>query len=309
MAVYKVPQDVEADDKLIGPFSFRQFVFILVMIGFLYLTYLFATIMPLLAIVPLPIAAFFGILGLWPRKDQPVEVYLAALIHFWTTPRKKIWNQEGHVEHVRINVPKKETPTYTDGLQSFQVKSRLHTLASTLDSRGWASKNLAGEQIPRFNQQEIYSDRLVMPQVAPSQTQAVTTSPEEDVLDVDNNPIGQNFQHMVDEANVHRQETIRQQFQEAATMSANGEQVDDAHLNFNPYPEMQQRVITPNPFEVAAAQQPIPQTSEEPAQTQASDSMPMDAILNLAASNDLNVSTLARQAEQALHSGDTIQLH
>jgi hypothetical protein len=24
MAQYKVPQDVEADDKLIGPFSFRQ---------------------------------------------------------------------------------------------------------------------------------------------------------------------------------------------------------------------------------------------------------------------------------------------
>ena len=27
MAVYKVPQDVEADDKLIGPFSFRQFIY------------------------------------------------------------------------------------------------------------------------------------------------------------------------------------------------------------------------------------------------------------------------------------------
>ena len=30
MAQYKVPQDVEADDKLLGPFSFRQFVYLLV---------------------------------------------------------------------------------------------------------------------------------------------------------------------------------------------------------------------------------------------------------------------------------------
>ena len=30
MAQYKVPQDVEADDKLIGPFSFRQFVYLLI---------------------------------------------------------------------------------------------------------------------------------------------------------------------------------------------------------------------------------------------------------------------------------------
>jgi hypothetical protein len=30
MAVYKVPQDVEAEDKLIGPFSFRQFIYLIV---------------------------------------------------------------------------------------------------------------------------------------------------------------------------------------------------------------------------------------------------------------------------------------
>ena len=30
MAVYKVPQDVEADDKLIGPFSFRQFIYLII---------------------------------------------------------------------------------------------------------------------------------------------------------------------------------------------------------------------------------------------------------------------------------------
>ena len=30
MAVYKVAQDVEADDKLIGPFSFRQFVYLII---------------------------------------------------------------------------------------------------------------------------------------------------------------------------------------------------------------------------------------------------------------------------------------
>lgn len=30
MAQYKVPQDVEADDKLLGPFSFRQFIYLLI---------------------------------------------------------------------------------------------------------------------------------------------------------------------------------------------------------------------------------------------------------------------------------------
>ena len=30
MATYKVPQDVEAEDKLLGPFTFRQFIYLLI---------------------------------------------------------------------------------------------------------------------------------------------------------------------------------------------------------------------------------------------------------------------------------------
>ena len=30
MAEYKVAQDVEAEDKLIGPFSFRQFIYLII---------------------------------------------------------------------------------------------------------------------------------------------------------------------------------------------------------------------------------------------------------------------------------------
>lgn len=321
MAVYKVPQDVEADDKLIGPFSFRQFVFILVMIGSLYATYLFFTISPLLVMIPLPIAVFFGILGLWPRKDQPIEVYLAALLHFWTSPRKKIWDQEGHIEHVRINVPKREVPHYTDGLQTYQVKSRLHNLAATLDSRGWAAKNLQGNQVPRYTQQSpqsAQSDRLIMPAIATSTM--IDNEAEADVLDAESNPIGQNFQQLVDQSTAERQEILRKQFQEAAAMSASGEELDDQHLNFNPYPEMRQSVVQPRSPQHQVNQpsddnsvQNDDQNSSDDREVSTGETAPTNAILNLANNSDLNVSTIARQAEQAeesaLHSGDTIELH
>ena len=32
MAVYKVAQDVEAEDKLLGPFSFRQFIYLIIVV-------------------------------------------------------------------------------------------------------------------------------------------------------------------------------------------------------------------------------------------------------------------------------------
>ena len=33
MGQYRVPQDVEAEDKILGPFSFRQFVYLMIGVG------------------------------------------------------------------------------------------------------------------------------------------------------------------------------------------------------------------------------------------------------------------------------------
>ena len=52
MAVYKVPQDVEAEDKLLGPFSFKQFIFLIVAIGMIALAWGLFSVLPPLAIIP-----------------------------------------------------------------------------------------------------------------------------------------------------------------------------------------------------------------------------------------------------------------
>ena len=80
MAQYKVPQDVEADDKLLGPFSFRQFVYLLVCGGLIALAVGLFQIFPLLAIIPVPPILLFAALALPIKKDQPMETYIAALV-------------------------------------------------------------------------------------------------------------------------------------------------------------------------------------------------------------------------------------
>ena len=82
MAQYKVPQDVEADDKLLGPFTFRQFIYLLVVAGLIAMSVaLFQLAFPL-AILPLPFIVLFGALALPLKKDQPMETYLSALVSF-----------------------------------------------------------------------------------------------------------------------------------------------------------------------------------------------------------------------------------
>ena len=44
MSVYKVPQDVEAEDKLLGPFSFRQFIFLIIAVVSLGAAYILARV-------------------------------------------------------------------------------------------------------------------------------------------------------------------------------------------------------------------------------------------------------------------------
>jgi hypothetical protein len=82
MATYKVPQDVEADDKLIGPFSFRQFIYLIIVALSIALAWGLSKLFIGLVIIPLPVILLFGALALPLRKDQPMEIYLAAIISY-----------------------------------------------------------------------------------------------------------------------------------------------------------------------------------------------------------------------------------
>lgn len=141
MATYKVPQDVESEDKIIGFLSLKQFIFVLVMIASLWMCWVLAKIQILLGVIPLPIAIVSGVLGLYQRKDQPIEVYLASWLRFRTKPRTRKWDQEGLESRVIITAPKVIEKNYTKGLTKTQVDNRLTQLSALLDTRGWASKH------------------------------------------------------------------------------------------------------------------------------------------------------------------------
>lgn len=144
MATYKVPQDVEAEDKLIGFLSLKQFIFVLIMCAALWMCWILIQVNIFLGLIPLPIVIVSGMLGLYQRKDQPVEVYLASWLRFKLKPRTRRWDQEGLEQRVVVTAPKIIEKNYTKGLTEQQVASRLTQLSSLLDSRGWASKQVSG---------------------------------------------------------------------------------------------------------------------------------------------------------------------
>lgn len=139
MAVYKVPQDVEADDKLIGPFSFRQFIYLIIVAIAIAMAWGLSQLFIPLAIIPLPIVVFFAALALPLRKDQPMEAYLTAVVSFYfLKSRKRFWIPDGIDSFVTIIPPKDSDKILTKELDESEAQRRLDYLAQLVDSHGWA---------------------------------------------------------------------------------------------------------------------------------------------------------------------------
>ena len=140
MAQYKVPQDVEADDKLIGPFNFRQFVYLLVAGGLIALTVGLFQLFPLVAILPIPFALFFLALALPLKKDQPMETYLAAVVSYYIKPRTRLWKPGQKESTILITAPKIVEDVRTRNISGEEATHRLSFLADIVDSEGFAIK-------------------------------------------------------------------------------------------------------------------------------------------------------------------------
>jgi hypothetical protein len=172
MAVYKVPQDVEADDKLIGPFSFRQFIYLIIVAISIAGAWGLSQLFLALAIIPMPIIIFFAALALPLRKDQPMETYLSAVVSFYfLKPRKRLWQPDGINSFVTIIPPKDADKIYTKDLDETEATRRLSYLADLVDTHGWAIRG-AGSTPDTSISTDLYYESQQTPDMMDDSTPA-----------------------------------------------------------------------------------------------------------------------------------------
>ncbi|HSX29889.1 MAG TPA: PrgI family protein [Candidatus Saccharimonadales bacterium] len=212
MATYKVIQDVEAEDKLIGPLSPRQFLYAGICAVCMYLTYYTsAKGAGFLAVIFLPVIIVTGFFAFPWGRDQPTEIWALAKIRFLIKPRRRIWDQSGARQLVTITAPKHVQAIYTNGLSETEVHSRLRALADTIDSRGWAIKNSninMDAQTP-LTMAEPVSDRLVAPSTLPQTKDDANVSAADDILDEKNNATATRVDGLINAASsAHRKKIV-----------------------------------------------------------------------------------------------------
>jgi hypothetical protein len=294
MAVYKVPQDVEADDKLIGPFSFRQFIYLIIVAASGAIAWVLGQIFIGLAVIPLPFILFFGALALPLRKDQPMETYLAALLSFYVKPRKRLWDPDGRQALIEITAPKVADVKRSNGLSEGEAQKRLSYLADVVDSHGWSVRGVAGDAYATQNSMssELYEEAQHAQDMFDESSQ--TSHQIDSRLDQTNVKHRQDLVQRMSQptAQVQPQAAAPQSIQQPQTMTQPQQHptVDEPHLTINPYPTMHQSVIQPASYQPTPQAQPVPQTTSE--------NTPSADIMNLANNSDFSIETIAHEAKR-----------
>lgn len=89
---YEVPQFIEVEDKIIGPLSFRQFVYIAGAGGLVVILYLFT---PLFVVVLIggPVVILAAALAFYKVNDRPFVLTLEAALNYFTRSKLYIWRK------------------------------------------------------------------------------------------------------------------------------------------------------------------------------------------------------------------------
>lgn len=256
MAQYKVPQDVEADDKLIGPFSFRQFIYLVVTAALGGIGFLLFRVFPLLVIIPAPFMIFFIILALPIKKDQPMETYLSAVVSFYMKPRTRLWTPGQGETTIVITAPKKTDEVRTKGLSEEEAVHRLSFLADIVDTEGYAIK---GDNPASNMHSDFYAEA--------SQTQDIFESAQQN----------SNYQNLENTAQIRHDQLVSQM--RSAIDNNHAFNVTNATISRINGTQLQQNQQQPTPvaYPQPQAYPQMPTYQQQPAYPQAQPQNPQSA--------------------------------
>ena len=123
---FEVPQFIEIEDKIIGPLTWRQFIYLAGGGGILIILYLTVPFI-FIIIIGLPFMALAVALAFHKVNNRPLSIFLEASINYLTKTKLYLWKRE----ETQAIIEKTETVSPTHDLLFAQKKS-INTLSRKL---------------------------------------------------------------------------------------------------------------------------------------------------------------------------------
>ena len=133
---YAIPQFVEVEDRVVGPLTTKQFLYLVAGGVFLVIAWSLADLglFILLAILTAGVVIPFAFIKI---NGRPFQIYLSSVIKFFTRPKLRLWLKEKrapmHFSDTKARVKKiPEGQTQKVGEKRFE-RSRVRDLSQILD--------------------------------------------------------------------------------------------------------------------------------------------------------------------------------
>lgn len=132
---FQVPQNIDLEDKIVGPLTLIQFLYVLggALIDYFLFQSLAQDYFGLFLVAGIPIALISLGLAFFKIQDQPLSHFLTVGLVYMTKPKLRIWNRQTHFSPILTEPPVKETPEITAIPKHHLEKSELEQLAYDLD--------------------------------------------------------------------------------------------------------------------------------------------------------------------------------
>lgn len=89
---FKVPQNIDIEDRILGPLSMVQFVYAVIGFGFSYVVYS-AIPTPFSYIIIAPVLLFVVLLDFVKINERPFLDFFKSAIVYMSMPRQRFWHQ------------------------------------------------------------------------------------------------------------------------------------------------------------------------------------------------------------------------
>lgn len=90
---FEVPQFIEVEDKIFGPLTWRQFVYLGGGIGMAVVMY-FTLPFILFAIFGIPLGMLAAALAFYPINSRPFSYFLESFFNYLSRPKRYLWRKE-----------------------------------------------------------------------------------------------------------------------------------------------------------------------------------------------------------------------
>jgi hypothetical protein len=158
---FQVPQFIEVEDKIFGPLTFKQFIYVLGGIGGSYILW---RVLPIYVAGPLilTIAGLAAALAFFQFNGRPFIIGLESAFYYFIGTRLYLWNNE--MKQKKAPAMKTVAPRSTEVYVPRLSESKLHDLSWSLDIQekiASGTADVSEREVSRYSGIQTSRDALV----------------------------------------------------------------------------------------------------------------------------------------------------